>query len=219
MTRVAEERNVLAGLIVVAVNAILGVIFSAIFVLGGFARAQFDAGAQQPLPPEFQDFTEGVARFTEVATPISSAVFPFINWLVIALVMFLATRLFGREGSFSAMLAVVGVAAVVNIVASLVSFPLSLLQVSLTPETFDPQQGFFTAATILGLVSGLISLAFFVWYVVLVVIGAAKARNIGYGESTGACAISCAGCLGLIILVGVVIALVAALATGAFTPQ
>lgn len=217
MTRVAEERNVLAGLIVVAINAILGVVFSAVLILTGFTQAQFDTG--QPLPPELQDITDTVTRATEISTPIISALTPFVTWLVVALVMLLATRLFGQEGSFSAMLGVVGVAAVVNIVAAVVSFPLTLLQLSLTPETFDPQQGFFTAATIIGLVNFLISLAFFVWYVVLVVIGAAKARNIGYGESTGACAISCGGCLGLIILVGVVIALVTALAAGAFTPQ
>jgi hypothetical protein len=52
---------------------------------------------------------------------------------------------------------------------------------------------------------GLVALASLVWHAVLVVIGAALVRGIGYGESAGSCAVSCAGCLALIILVAVVL--------------
>ena len=69
-----------------------------------------------------------------------------------------------------------------------------------------------------GLSGGLLSLATFVWSAVLVVIGAALARRIGYGESAGSCAVSCAGCLGLIILVAVVLAGIGIL-VGATAPQ
>jgi membrane protein DedA with SNARE-associated domain len=47
----------------------------------------------------------------------------------------------------------------------------------------------------------LASLGFSMWYVVLVVIGAAFARDIGYGESAGSCALSCVGLVVLIIVV------------------
>ena len=51
----------------------------------------------------------------------------------------------------------------------------------------------------------LVGLGFSLWYVVLVVIGAALARDIGYGESAGSCALSCVG-LGVLIIVVVVAA-------------
>jgi hypothetical protein len=64
------------------------------------------------------------------------------------------------------------------------------------------------------LLSLLLWLAAFVWFVVLVVIGAALARRVGYGESAGSCAISCAGSLALILVVGVVLAVVVAALVG-----
>ncbi|HZY66596.1 MAG TPA: hypothetical protein VFE21_12080 [Rubrobacteraceae bacterium] len=67
----------------------------------------------------------------------------------------------------------------------------------------------------LGLLSALLSLAFLIWFVALVVIGTAQARNIGYGESTGSCAISCAGCLGLIIGGVVIVAVMVSVVVGA----
>jgi hypothetical protein len=69
-----------------------------------------------------------------------------------------------------------------------------------------PAMLYSTAGTTIGLLGGLFALAAFVWHVVLVVIGAALARGMGYGESAGSCAVSCVGCLGLIILVAVVLA-------------
>jgi hypothetical protein len=50
------------------------------------------------------------------------------------------------------------------------------------------------------------------------VIGAALARRIGYGEAAGSCAVSCVGCLGLIILVAVVLVGIGILA-GVTAPQ
>ena len=71
------------------------------------------------------------------------------------------------------------------------------------------------ATTILGLLSFLLWLAALVWFVVLVVIGAAFARRVGYGESAGSCAISCAGLVGLILVVVVIVAVVVAAIVGA----
>ena len=60
-----------------------------------------------------------------------------------------------------------------------------------------------TAGMVAGLLGGLLALSTFVWHAVLIVVGAALARRIGYGEAAGSCAVSCVGCLGLIILVAV----------------
>ena len=53
----------------------------------------------------------------------------------------------------------------------------------------------------------LVGLGFSLWYVALVVIGAALARNIGYAESAGSCALSCVGLVVLIIMVVIVAAI------------
>jgi hypothetical protein len=70
-------------------------------------------------------------------------------------------------------------------------------------------------AQVAGLLGGLLTGAFLLWYVVLVVIGASQARNIGYGESAGSCAVSCAGCLGLVIAATVLVVALVALLAGA----
>jgi hypothetical protein len=111
--------------------------------------------------------------------------------------MQLATRFFGGSGPLSAMLAAVGVAGVPLALGALVQALATGLQVVLGVDS--------TAGVTIGILGGLLGLAALVWHAVLVVIGAALARRIGYGESAGSCAVSCAGCLGLIILVAVVL--------------
>lgn len=200
LREVAGERNLLAGFIVVALNAALSLAGVAILLFSGNLQAQLEAsGAQLP-----QGFFESFA----VIALVFAALAPFLWWLLISLVLQLVTRFFGGEGPLSAMLAVVGVAFAPLVLSAVVSIPLGGLQAVL--ETGS------TAVTALGLLSNLLALAFFVWHVVLMVIGAALARNISYGESTGSCAISCGGCLGLIILVIVALAIVGALFAGAF---
>jgi hypothetical protein len=134
---------------------------------------------------------------TEVATLVLSVLAPFVWWIAVSLMMQLVTRLFGGEGPLSAMLAVVGVAGVPLALGALFQTIGTGLQVMLGMES--------TAGTVAGLLGGLVALATLVWYVVLVVIGGSLARRIGYGEAAGSCAVSCAGCLGLIILVAVVL--------------
>ena len=58
-------------------------------------------------------------------------------------------------------------------------------------------------------------LAFLLWHVALVGIGAAFARRVGYGESAGSCAISCAGCIGLILIVVLVFVVLVVVIVGA----
>jgi len=108
------------------------------------------------------------------------------------------------------MLAAVGVAGVPLALGALAQALATGLQVTLGVES--------AVGMIVGVLGGLLALGALVWHVVLVVIGAALARRIGYGESAGSCAVSCAGCLGLIIIVAVVLVGIGIL-LGATVPQ
>lgn len=192
LREVVETRNVLAGFIVVAVSAALSLASVAILLFVGDLQAQIEAsGAQLP-----EGFFEGFAIGTLILTVLGS----FVWWALVALLMQLVTRFFGGEGPLSSMFAVVGAAFAPFVLAAVLTLPLAGLQAAL--ETGSP------ATTVIGLLSNLISLAVLIWHVVLIVVGAALARNISYGESTGSCAISCGGCLGIIILVIVVLAVI-----------
>jgi hypothetical protein len=198
LREVAAEGNLLAGFLIVALNAALGLAGITIMLFGGNLQAQFEAsGAQLP---------EGFFESFSVIVLVLSVLGPFVWWLLISLVMHLVTRFFGGEGPLSRTFAVVGVAFAPFVLSAVVSIPLGALQAFLEVGS--------TAGTVIGLVSNLLVLAFLVWHVVLVVVGVALARNVGYGESTGSCAISCGGCLGLIIIVIVALAVVAALFAG-----
>jgi hypothetical protein len=207
LARVAEGRRVLLGFGVVALYAVLGLAGSAIAVLGGLTQAQFETGQAQPLPSGFEDFLDYVGVFSLVSAVIQ----PFVLWLLVSGLMQLVTRFFGGTGPFSAMLAVVGVAQVPLVLSAALYIPITGLQVMLGP----PDQSGASVATVLGLLSALLGLAFLLWHVALVVIGAASARGVGYGQSAGSCAISCAGCVGLILIVVVVFTVLVAVIVGA----
>lgn len=183
----------LAGFVVVAIQAAVGIASSLALILSGGLSAAFE---QNPgLPPGFP--AEGFVRGLEISTLVFAVLGPFMTWVLVSLTMQLVTRFFGGTGPLSAMFAVVGVAGIVSLIGSLLTTPVSVAQLSVDPTS--------TLATVLSLLGSALGLAFFLWYAALVVVGARFARNIGYGEATGSCAISCAGCLGLIIIVGVVI--------------
>jgi hypothetical protein len=192
---VAAERNVFAGFSVTAVYAALSLVAAAVAVLGGVTQAQFEG---QPTPPGLPpDLLDNIVAATEIVTLLFSVLSPFVWWILISLVMQLATRFFGGSGPLSAMLAVVGVAGVPLALGVLAQGLATGLQIALGVDS--------TTGVMVGTLGGLFALAALVWHVVLVVIGAALARGIGYGEAAGSCAVSCAGCLGLIILVSVVL--------------
>lgn len=210
LRRVAEGRSALPGLLVVAAYAALGLILSAASVLSGATRRQIEQqqSAQPGLPPGFQD---AFVRGLEIGLPIFAMLSPFFIWISISLLMQLVTRFFNGTGPLSSMFGVVGVAQVPFFISTVLSSLVAL------PQFFSdvPEQ----TALALGLAINAIGLAFLVWYAVLVAIGAAQARNIGYGESAGSCAISCAGLAVLIILVAVILGLGAAIVFGAAVPQ
>jgi len=207
LARVAEERRVLLSFGVVALYAVLGLAGSAIALLGGLTQAQFETGQAQPLPPGFEDFLD----YAGVFSLVSAVIQPFVLWLLVSGLMQLVTRFFGGTGPFSAMLAVVGVAQVPLVLSAALYIPITGLQVMLGP----PDQSGASVTTVLGLLSALLGLAFLLWHVALVVIGAASARGVGYGQSAGSCAISCAGCVGLILIVVVVFTVLVAVIVGA----
>ena len=213
LARAAEERWVLLAFGIVALYAALNLLGTG---LGAFsALEQLRSGSQgADLPPEFEEFFTAFFVFGL----IFSVVWPFVSWLLISGLMQLITRFFGGTGPFSGMLTVVGVAHVPYLIERLIQIPLAGLQILLVPDpatAADPTTGGGLAATLLALLSFLLWLAALVWFVILVVIGAAFARHVGYGESAGSCAISCAGIVGLILIVGVVLAVVVAALVGA----
>lgn len=202
LRRVAEERRALPGLVVVALYAALSLVVSAALVLGGVTRRSIEQQPAQPgLPPGFEDT---LVRVAEVAVPASALVTPFVIWIAVSLLMQLATRFFGGTGPLSSMFGVVGVAQapfLLNVVVGAVLAGLQFLAGAGTP-----------AGAALGYLVSLVGLAFFLWYIVLVVIGAALARGVGYGEAAGSCALSCVG-LGILIILVVIVAAVGIFAT------
>lgn len=191
LASVAEERRVLLAFGIVALSAILGLVSVLLQVFGGLTQVQ---AQQQPGAPGLGDFQ----TYFDVFALVSAVVSPFAYWLVIAGLMQLITRFFGGSGPFSGMLAVVGVAQVTLVISGLIGIPLISLQIALG-EPPDPTAG-SPAGTILFSLSILLGLAFLLWYAALVVIGAAFARRVGYGQSAGSCAISCTGLVGLILI-------------------
>jgi hypothetical protein len=192
---VAGERRALPGLVVVALYAALSLAVSVTFVLGGATRRSVEQQSTQP--GLSRESLETLVRVAEVGTPILAALSPFVIWLVVSLLMQLATRFFGGAGPLSSMLGVVGVAQAPLIAGGVLGAVLSGLQLLAGAGT--------PVGAALDYLVFLVGLGFSLWYVVLVVIGAALARDIGYGESAGSCALSCVG-LGVLIIVVVIAA-------------
>jgi hypothetical protein len=204
LARVAEGRRVLLGFIVTVLYAVLSLIGGVIDALGGLTANQFSPRNFPGLPPEFY---ESAPEVVSVALLIFAVVGAFVWWLLVSALMQLVTGFFGGAGPFSAMLAVVGMASVPFVIQAALQILLTGSQAALGPES--------GATSVIGALTSLVGLAFFVWHVVLVVIGASFARRVGYGQSAGSCAISCAGLVGLILIVAIVVAILVALLVGA----
>lgn len=198
LARAAEERWVLLGFGVVALYAALNLIITAVDVLGGVTTGALNPEDFPGVPPEFLEaFAQRGVGFL-----ISAVLSPFVGWAVVSLLMQLVTRFFGGTGPLSGMFAVVGVAAVPLVIAAAIELPVTGLQAAVGPES--------AVSTILDLLLLSIVIAAYAWNIALVIIGAAHARRIGYGESAGSCAISCAGCSALILVVVVVLGILVA---------
>ncbi len=196
LSRVAEERQVLLGFGVVALYATLQLIVGVIDVLGGVTASAFDPEDFPGVPP---DLVEGISQGSGVTTLLAAVLTPFIGWAVVSLLMQLVTRFFGGTGPLSGMFAVVGVAAAPLVIMAALRIPVTGIQAATGPDS--------SASIILDLLLLLLTISAYAWNIALVVIGAAFARRVGYGQSAGSCAISFAGCVGLVIVV--VLAIVA----------
>lgn len=207
MESVAGGRKVGLGAGVVALVALLGAISVIIGSLGGGGAAQPFGAPGQEVPPNFPQWLQEPGLALQIGGAVLNVVFTFVAWAVISLLMQLATLIFGGSGPLSAMFAVVGVANAPVVISSIIGIPLSGAQAVVT------QGG--GAAPILAAVSGVLVVAFFIWSVVLVIIGAGHARQIGYGESTGSCAISCVGIVVIVIVLAIVLGVIIAAVAGA----
>ena len=78
LREVAAERKVLAGFLVVAAGAALGLITSAIFIITGLLQTQFETffeATQGQLPPELR---ENFVSLTGVFSLITAVLWPFV---------------------------------------------------------------------------------------------------------------------------------------------
>ena len=202
MERVGGERKAALGFGVVLVWALVSLVSAVILVFTGFDVGQISSGVQG-LP---QEAVEGAVTTAQVGVPIISALYPFVWWAIVALVMHLVTRFFGGSGPLSGTFAVVGLACVPFVISSLVSVLVTGLQSVAGVQS--------AVSGVLGAIELLVIIAALGWHVILVVIGASFARRVGYGQSSGSCAISCVGLAGLVIGLLVVLGIIIALATG-----
>ena len=203
MATVARERRLGTGFGVIVLAALLGLIVSAVSIFAGTSGTQLNPQDFPTIPP---DTLRSMESFIKVGIPVISVVVPFVWWIGVTLVMQLVTRFFGGNGPFSAMFAVIGVAYVPLLVGSLINFLLTGLRVAVGTQS--------SAAVAIGLISTVLILAFLVWHVALIIVGASFAREISYGQSGGSCAISCVGFVVLIVLLILAIILIIAFATG-----
>lgn len=207
--REASERGAKPGLVVIVLWVLVSLLASGLgLILGGFTPpeeiidglppgsvpAELDEQSLESFITGFQIFGIGLRAF-----------WPFLYWPILTLVMHLITRFFGGEGSLSGMFGAMGVACVPFVISGLVQLPITGVQAAL---------GGGSVSQALGLVGGLLSVAFVGWHVVLAVIGAAVARQLSYGRSSGSCAISCATVIGVPVLLLLMLSVVLALVGG-----
>lgn len=216
LARVARQSRVLLGLAVVALYAAIGLLSWLISLATGSVTNQLDSPQLRALPAGTREL---ILNAASVLGPLFSVVWPFLVWLLIAGFVWVAARILGGRGSFTAMLAVAGVALVPMVLSALISLPFSavqgVIQGQMNPA--DPSAGLGAAAGagLIALLLLIVSLAALVWLFALVIIGTRFAMNLdGYGRSSGACALSCGGCLGISLLFVVVFAVLAAAVGG-----
>lgn len=207
--REASGRGAKPGLVVIVLWVVVSLLASGLgLILGGFTPPEeiIDSLPPGSVPAELDE--QSLERFITgfQVFGIGLRVFwPFLYWPVLTLVMHLITRFFGGEGALSGMFGAMGVACVPFVISGLLQLPIIGAQAALNGGSVSQA---------LGLAGGLLNVAFVIWHVVLAVIGAAVARQLSYGRSSGSCAISCATVIGVPILLLLVLAVVLAVAGG-----
>lgn len=212
--REATERGATPGFATVALWAVATLLAAGLgLLLGGFASAGELLEGLPPgtVPPEVDEQSlEGIVVGFQAVGIGLRALWPFLYWAGLTLVMYLVSRLFGGSGALSAMFGAMGVACLPFVASSLVQLPIMGGQAALASGG-----GPGAANAVLATVGGLLSLAFLIWHVVLVVIGAAVARGVSYGRAGGSCAASVGVVIGVPLLLLVLFAVLLALFGGA----
>jgi hypothetical protein len=207
-------RGAKPGLVVIALWTVVSLLAAGLgLLLGGFASPEqvLDNLPPGTLPAGVdQRSMEGLVVVFKVVGIGLRSLLPFVYWPVLTLVMYLVTRFFGGESGLSRMFGAMGVACVPFVISGLVQLPIMGAQAALAS---GGEPG--TASVALGAVGSLLNLAFLIWHVVLVIVGAAVARRISYGRSGGSCAIGCAAVIGIPILLLIVFGLLLAVFGGA----
>lgn len=209
LRRAAHNNQVLLGFASVSLVAALGLISSLIQVASGTVANQFNTPEFRQLPPEIQ---EGISNAVSVGGPIGAVLQPFILWILISGLVYLAARILGGRGAFTAMLAIVGLSFLPSALGTLVSTPIAIITGAVNPTSGAGLAGLMGV----GLIGALIAFAVFIWQIALVIIGTRFAQNMdSYGHSAGACALSCGGCVGVCVLFIVGLVALVALLGGA----
>lgn len=209
--REVSGRGAGPGLIVIVLWTVVSLLAAGLgILLGGFASPEeiLDSLPPGAVPAEVEDqsLERAIAGF-QIAGIVLRSLWPFLYWPILTLVMHLITRFFGGEGALSGMFGAMGVACVPFVIAGLLQLPITGAQAALGDGG--------TAGSVLGLVGGLLNLGALIWHVALVVVGAAVARQLSYGRSSGSCAVSCATVVGVPLLLLIVLSVVLALVGGA----
>ena len=184
LARVARRRQVLLGFGVVALAALLSLVNALISIATGAAETTLNDQQFRDLPPEVRQQVEDLTRgFVTVGGPVFSVLSPFLFWVLVSGLVWLAARMLGGRGPFSAMLAIVGVALVPTLVGSIVSIPITAMTGALGGG--NTGAGVF-ASVGLGGIGLIVSLIVLVWEIALVIIGTRFAQNLdSYGRSGG----------------------------------
>ncbi len=162
---------------------------TALLVFGGDLREQF-AG----LSPVVLD---QVVLTLRNLGPVSAFFLPFVWWIDVSGLLLLTANLFGDGSSYPKMLAVVGVACAPWIVGYALQLPLGMAQLILGEEGF--------VASVLGVLSLVVSLASLVWHVALVITGVRFVAGTSYRGAVASCALTGLGCgiAGLVLVISV----------------
>lgn len=174
----ARERRVWAAARVVGFWALLNLLLTEAFVLGGGVREQ-DA-----LP------------VLKVFAPVSAVLLPFVWWIGVAALMQLSTRLFDGRVSLSSMLAAVGAACAPWVIGYAIQLPVGALQLVQANQGGSPA---------LGAVAFAVSAGSLVWHVVLVVMAGKLAAGTDYRGAGASCALAGAGCATAAVIFGITI--------------
>lgn len=211
--REVAGRGAMPGFVTIVLWTIVSLLAAGLgLLLGGMTSANEILENLPPgtVPPEMDEQSlEGIVAGFQVVGIGLRALWPFIYWPILTLVMYLITRFFGGEGSLPGMFGAMGAACVPFVISGLLQLPIMGAQEALA-SSGEPG----AANTALGAASGMLNLAFLIWHIALVVVGGAAARRISYGRSGGSCAISCVTVVGVPLLLLILISILLAVFGG-----